>query len=282
MVRRFDDQEDPTDDLEGPTEDTDEHPVPRAGRKLTLPKPDDFEEPVLAPTPIGGRPAKKQTPPAQKRIPVFRVEPERSGSRLILGIVAMLIAAVSIAFFAAPDGDTAAEIARNQLSQNPSPSQKTGTFGEWFSFGSSNDAPAELIIESPPPPNGKARVSKPAPKRRRHARMAKRARPAPAEDERYGFERTEQPKRHYDNFDASKEQGNGIPMLMVFTKPPGMAVDVDGTLAGITPMIRPLPKDTKRVKVRLHAAGFREWEQTVSPNEMDQFKVGVTMERIAE
>jgi hypothetical protein len=71
-------------------------------------------------------------------------------------------------------------------------------------------------------------------------------------------------------------------MLMVFSKPAGMSVDVDGKLLGMTPLIRPLPKDTKRVKVRLYGAGFREWEQTVSANELEQFKVGVTMERIAE
>jgi hypothetical protein len=124
------------------------------------------------------------------------------------------------------------------------------------------------------------------PQRKRHAAAKKTPfaskLPAGKDEERYGFERTDQPDRHYDNFDAGKEQGNGVPMLMAFSKPAGMAVDVDGTLVGMTPLIRPLPKDTKRVKVRLYGAGFKDWEQTVSANQIEQFKVGVTMQPIAE
>src|SRR5688572_20695950 len=212
------------DDLDGPTEDTDKNPLPQIAKKkkLTLPKPDDFDD---DPTPVPKAPI--AAPPRSKRIPVFQVKPEKSGSPIVIGVVALTVGLVVTAFFVAPDGKSSAEIARRQLndaSKRESSTRET-SIRDWFGFGASQEQPAEKTVASRAE---RKAASRRAPKVQRHADVARKRpseRPAVNESDRFGFERTDPPKRLYDNYDSSQEQGNGIPMLMVFSKPQGMAVD---------------------------------------------------------
>jgi hypothetical protein len=271
-------------DLDEPTEDTDKNLIPALAKKLKLSLPEEIKsEPKPAPKP---EPAKPVKPAPLKRIKLLRVAPEKSSSKLVLGIVGALMAIVGIAFAVVPDGKTQEEIAKREGRQAWEMSESGKR--PYFSYKDRIQiehpemivrapiATGEAIQPAPPPEN-------PAPPKLRHAPLTKAPAPTPKEgDVRYGFERTQQPKRAYDNYDATWEKGNGIPMLMVFSEPRGMSVDVDGRIAGVTPLLRALPKDTKRVKVRLYGAGFKEVEQTVTPNQIEQFRVGVTMQRIAE
>jgi len=67
------------------------------------------------------------------------------------------------------------------------------------------------------------------------------------------------------------------PMLLVFTYPPGVTVEMDGKVVGATPVIRMLPEDTKGVTVKLSAIGFKSHVETLSGNKDRQYRVGVAM-----
>ncbi len=268
------------------TEDTDKHDLAAIKRKLTLPSPNDLDEDTPR-APIAALPSVPIAPPKAKptRVSVFRVKPETSGSgRLVLGTVGVLLAVIGLAFALAPDARTRAQTAREK-------GVRAGDLGDpakrkIYSYKDAIQLQnPDMIVISPrssaPLQPLRPLAPNPAPARERHAIRAIVKQPTVVE-KRYGFERVEQVKRHYDNFDSTLEQGSGVPMLMVFSQPSGMSVDVEGKLMGMTPLIRAMPKDTKRVKVRLYGAGFKEWEQTVSANQIEQFRVGVTMQRIGE
>lgn len=299
------DFEDDTDDLDGPTLDEpapavaspkprlrlpvpgepDPEPDPRPALKqgLSLPAPEAYEPPPGARMPQGqGR--------GTVSVPVYAPEPKRKGSHaLIFGVLAILLTVVMVAFAVAPDGRSAEEIqhARRAGLQEPQRARSRGVL-ERLGLGESDSEVAEARRQAAAARARRSVIaSNPAPKKTRRANLdlGKRAKANLApEDVRYGFEPTERKaeRRLYDNFDSSKQMSTGIPMLMVFTKPRGMNVEVDGQLLGMSPLIRPLPKDTRRVKVRLSGAGFKAWEKSISANELEQFKVGVTMERIVE
>src|SRR5688572_1460801 len=99
-------------DLDEPTEDTDKNAIPANAKKLRLPLPFESEPPSpprQPPPPPAIAPPKKISP--LKRIKLLRVKPEKSGSKLILGVVAALMGAVMIAFAVAPDGKSERELA---------------------------------------------------------------------------------------------------------------------------------------------------------------------------
>lgn len=92
---------------------------------------------------------------------------------------------------------------------------------------------------------------------------------------RYGFEAVERPKkRDYETETAPKSP----PLLMIFTEPRGVAVDVDGTLMGVTPFIRAVADDKKAFQLRLWGGAYKDQNITVKKDEDGNFKVGVTME----
>jgi hypothetical protein len=283
-------------DLDEPTEDTDKNAIPGNAKKLKLPLPaiDPIDaapiEPIAdedktPPSLPAFAPAPKKPSPL-RRIKLLRVQPERSSSKLILAIVAALMGVVMVAFAVAPDGKSEREIATRE----GRPAWEMAESGERPVVSYKDKIQIEhpdMIVRAPlatgdaiqpaPPPEN------PAPDRSRHAKIERGPPKTPPKAEpRFGFERVQPPQREYDNYDSTKERGTGVPMLMVFSEPRGMSVDVDGRPMGLTPLLRPLPKETKRVKVRVYAAGFKDWEQTVTPNGLEQFRVGVTMQRIAE
>lgn len=286
-----------TDDLDPPTL---EEPVPEVAAstpKLRLPvpgEPDPDPEPkrrlsLPTPEPGGAAPASPPPPPRGAiSVPVYAPETGRRGSqKLIFAVMAVLLVVVGLAFALAPDGRSAEELVQARRDKLARPEGEQGSVGVLERLGIGGPGAEKESAASPAPVPPPRIPSNPAPVKRRRAGRARVRRgltDQTQKDLRYGFEPTERKaeRRLYDNFDSSKPMSTGIPMLMVFTRPRGMNVEVDGQLIGMSPLIRPLPQGTQRVQVRVSGAGFKPWQKTVSSNEIQQFKVGVTMERIVE
>ncbi|MCA9046120.1 MAG: PEGA domain-containing protein, partial [Planctomycetaceae bacterium] len=66
------------------------------------------------------------------------------------------------------------------------------------------------------------------------------------------------------------ESAPAQPMLMIFTVPPGMTIEVDGRPYGRTPMVRALYGNVERLDVRLSGAGYQTQEVSLRP-EKDGF-----------
>lgn len=281
------------DDLE-PAETTDKNEVPKLDRKLRLPMPGESDEPPAerAPKAKPAEPARPKPIPVsplprsdreEEHVPVsvFAAKPSGSGN-LLFGIVGVLLIVVMVAFAVAPDGKSDRELRAQQAAEhrrayeNLLRDRATITVGG----GDSEGGGPEVAAQPEWKPRERPPAIVPVLKRRGHEVVAA----VDPKDVRLGIEPAADRgvRREYDNYDSAIDRGNGIPMLMVFSKPPGMSVDVDGKLLGMTPLLRPLAKDTKRVKLRVYGAGYREWSETVSPNEIEQFKVGVTMEPISK
>ncbi len=74
------------------------------------------------------------------------------------------------------------------------------------------------------------------------------------------------------------EQTPGVPMLMIFTHPPGMTIEVAGKLFGRTPLIRPLYGDVPSLDVKLTGLGFKEKRFTLRPDKERNLRFNGVME----
>lgn len=77
--------------------------------------------------------------------------------------------------------------------------------------------------------------------------------------------------------DYGKDEHNDRGMLSVVTRPPGMRVEANGILLGVSPLIRRMPSDTTKVRVKLSKDGFMTVNQTVAPNDDGEFHLSVKM-----
>ncbi|MCK6552200.1 hypothetical protein L6R52_40595, partial [Myxococcota bacterium] len=150
----------------------------------------------------------------------------------------------------------------------------------------------DLVVRSPLPiplPPGAEQIEQHPPghvippevppvRRRGGPRMAFGFREPGADEQiRYGFEEPERPKkREYDTGDAPPPEFR--PMLMVFTEPAGVAVDVDGVLVGVTPVLRPIAPNKQLVDVRLWGGAYKDQRFTLKKGADGNFQLGVTME----
>lgn len=137
-------------------------------------------------------------------------------------------------------------------------------------------AGAEVVAEHPPGHVLAGDV--PRVRRRGGSRLAFGFR-EPGADEQlaYGFEVPERPKkREYDTGDAPPPEL--LSMLLVFSEPAGVAVDVDGTLVGVTPVLRPVAPDKQLVDVRLWGGAYKDQRFTLKKGADGNFQLGVTME----
>lgn len=161
-----------------------------------------------------------------------------------------------------PAGDRAQELA---MAPPPWPEAQGGARSEELRAREARE---------PPPPKTQSRHATP-PRVWTPERLADLR--APDAKPRFGFEPSEKrAKRSYDN----EVQESSVPMLMIFSQPPGMAVKVDGRLLGTTPLIRVLGKAPPRVEVELEGPGFRKKAETVRPSQDGNFELGVIMEPI--
>ncbi len=79
-----------------------------------------------------------------------------------------------------------------------------------------------------------------------------------------------------------KDDGPGVPLLMIFTQPPGMTIEVSGKLYGRTPMLRPLYTPVSGLDIRLTGAGFKPQRQTVRAAKDGSIRLNVVMTSIAD
>ncbi len=77
--------------------------------------------------------------------------------------------------------------------------------------------------------------------------------------------------------DYGKDEHNDEGMLSVVTRPPGMRVEANGILLGVSPVIRRMPADTTSVRLKLSKDGFMPITQTVKPNDDGEFHFSVKM-----
>lgn len=96
----------------------------------------------------------------------------------------------------------------------------------------------------------------------------------------FGFEAEPLPPNQpkYDDYDPALF----TTLLMVFTKPPNMTVEVDGVVAGASPLVRVLPPETATVRVKVSAPGFKTREETVRKDKDGAFRLGLVMELLPE
>lgn len=96
----------------------------------------------------------------------------------------------------------------------------------------------------------------------------------PATQDRFGFEVPERPKKR----DYETEATPATPaMFMIMTQPPGVAVEIDGNLVGVTPFIRPAPADKDFFEVRLSGGAYEEQRLTVRRAEDGNYRLGAKM-----
>jgi hypothetical protein len=70
-----------------------------------------------------------------------------------------------------------------------------------------------------------------------------------------------------------------VPMLSIMSTPLGAVVEVDGVVAGKTPLVIPTPfKDPRTLRIRLNLEGYRRWEQDVSPSEAGHYVANARLE----
>ena len=277
------------DDLE-PAGPTDKNFVPRADapKKLRLPIPDepDPEPPPNPPrksepdSPLSGAKLEPDLLPGRPVQPVKLYAPEPSGiSKWFVGGAALLLTVVAVAFAMVPDGKSKEELAearREIMKREPGASiaKLQKDYPELFGPNTPQISVPAAVKTAPP------KKIPPLNRDRKKVEAARRRKLAPKSDHPYGLEGTVQPKREYDNYDASKPKGTGYPTLMVTTRPTGVLVELDGMIVGLTPLVRVLPQGTTRAQVKLSGAGLKDWSGVATPNDLDQFQIGITMERL--
>lgn len=78
------------------------------------------------------------------------------------------------------------------------------------------------------------------------------------------------------------DDGPGVPMLMIFTQPPGMTIEVAGQLYGRTPLLKPLYTPVSSLDIRLTGAGFQDQRQTVRAAKDGSIRLNAIMTSLAE
>lgn len=81
--------------------------------------------------------------------------------------------------------------------------------------------------------------------------------------------------RPYETYDTIDE----TPYILVFSRPAGLKVFLDGSLAGRTPLLRRRPPDVSRLRIRIEGPGYVPVEQTVTPDRYGHLRMGVEMKR---
>lgn len=67
------------------------------------------------------------------------------------------------------------------------------------------------------------------------------------------------------------------PMLMIFTAPPGMTIELEGKLYGRTPLVRPVYGAVDKLRVRLRGAGYEPKSVVIEPGKDGQFRFNGVM-----
>jgi hypothetical protein len=276
-------------DFGGDVEHTDEDktPPPRriveTRREASPPPP-----PSAAPAPRVRPPASKTPLPPATRPDIPRSRPAaKSGSGLAvkIGAVAVVVTMVVLASALVISSRTIEPAPVRPGSHTAQPESEQGTLSRFLAaFSSGGDAPktvAPVTHAAKGQKAGEPRTRPHAPiERQRHPRWPLIGFRNPGEKPRYGFERMGPTKfkRPYETSDNPPKDQQPAPMLMVFTKPPGVAVEVDGTLVGASPVLRAVDPDKKQLVVRLYGGAYKPQTITVQKNEEGNFQVGATME----
>lgn len=71
-----------------------------------------------------------------------------------------------------------------------------------------------------------------------------------------------------------------VPMLMIFTHPPGMTIEVSGKLYGRTPLIKAMYGEVPRLDVTLSGAGFKTKKMTLSADKEGNLRFNGVMQPI--
>jgi hypothetical protein len=271
--------------------DEDKTPPPRriveTRREATPPA----APPRVAPPPPRPRPSAASTTGARKASlpPATRPDIPRpaakssSGHGVKIGAVAVVITMVVLAG-ALVVGSRSVEQAPVRGGSSTQANNAQGTLSRIFaSLSSGGDKPktAGVAEAAKAKKAGELRKHAHAPiERKRNARWPLLGFRNPGEQQRYGFERVgpHKFKRPYETSDNPPKDQQPAPMLMVFTKPPGVAVEVDGTLVGVSPVLRAIDPDKKQLVVRLSGGAYKTQTFTVQKNEEGNFQLGATME----
>ncbi len=80
--------------------------------------------------------------------------------------------------------------------------------------------------------------------------------------------------------ESDEEEVVDAPYVLVFSRPPGMNVYLNGVPAGMTPLLRQLTAPTASMRVRVDGLGFQTVERTVAANPRGHIRLGVDMKPV--